>query len=637
MLTPELIKTLEKKWDNCWPVSDLRPFALLDLISYIFFIKKLDDWELIHPKVKSSGFDNFIYTNEIEEFTWSKLQKMDAKEIQQLFNKDHGVIDLMKNYSSLNSLYSDYFKAPLLIAPTAKLIFNAVEIINIIETSDEINQAAIIEFLFNKLKRTSQNKQEFVPEPISKLMASLAAPTVKDTILDPCAGNGSLLINSKKYIEKQAYSEKQQSTIKLLETNLIGIESDLVLLRMAAMNMSLHGIKNPNIHTEPTQNDDFKNNYSLILSALMHSQNQNNQLNQNETNNLERENLLLTGILENLNEDGRAVILVPQDLLKSDNPLIIKNRKNLVGHFNLEAVITLGQQSDSIFSGAGILIFNKSAVKTTENVWFCKWGIEKKKNRRNVEGNNNYEENENEEFSEVTEILDKWRNRKEFKKEPSRNSFYISAKYFKNNNYKLSFNDYKLIRQDVETDKETENDAPVEIETIITAKNENLVEFFEGSPQLPEMKKKSRTAPILITLIILILGGGALYWLYLKGNFNNLFSKDTITSSASKIPTSTDSGRPNGDTSKINNSDLANDAKRDSASELSTKYKVVKKAWFYYEPNPDRIKPLYIPEGKNVILRPTEEENGFVYVVYKNSRGEETHGWLNKKDLRPVE
>src|SRR6185437_14504127 len=142
MLTPELIKTLEKKWDNCWPVSDLRPFALLDLISYIFFIKKLDDWELIHPKVKSSGFDNFIYTNEIEEFTWSKLQKMDAKEIQQLFNKDHGVIDLMKNYSSLNSLYSDYFKAPLLIAPTAKLIFNAVEIINIIETSDEINQAA---------------------------------------------------------------------------------------------------------------------------------------------------------------------------------------------------------------------------------------------------------------------------------------------------------------------------------------------------------------------------------------------------------------------------------------------------------------------------------------------------------------
>jgi len=637
MLTPQLEKTLVTKWDNCWPVSDLRPFALLDLISYIFFIKKLDDWELIHPKVKSSGFDNFIYSNEIEEFTWSKLQKLDAREIQLLFNKDHGVIDLMKNYSSLNSLYSDYFKAPLLIAPTPKLIFNAIEIINIIETSDKINQGAIIEFLFNKLKGTGQTKQEFIPEPISKLMVSLAGPTVKDTILDPSAGNGSLLINTHQYIERHTHSAAQQSTINLLETNLIGIESDLVLLRLAAMNMTLHGIKNPNIHVEPSQNENFINNYSLILSALMHSQNPLNQVNQNEANNLERENLLLTCILENLSDDGRAVILVPQDLLKSDNPLIIKNRKNIVAHYNLEAVITLGQQSDSIFSGAGILIFNKSATRTTENVWFCKWGIEKKKNRKNLEENNNSKENENEEFSEVTEILDKWRNRKEFKKEPSRNSFYISAKYFKTNNYKLSFNDYKLIRQDVETDNERENHSSTETGTIITAKNENLVEFFEGSPQLPETKKKRRTAPIIITLIILILGAGTFYWFYLKGNFNNLLSRDKITSSVSKIRAANDSEGPKGDTTEINNSNSANNATPDSTSELSTKYKVVNKAWFYYEPNPSKIKPLYIPEGKNVILSPTEEENGFVYVVYKNSRGEETHGWLNKKDLRPVE
>jgi hypothetical protein len=150
MLTIQLQKRLDEKWNNCWPVSDLRPLAILDLISYMFFIKKLDDWELIHKKVKAAGSDSFNYSKEIEDFTWSKLQNLDARQIQQLFNKEHGVIDLMNNYAQLNTLYSDFFKAPLLIVPTSKLIFNAIEIINIIETSDKTSQRGIVEFLFRK-------------------------------------------------------------------------------------------------------------------------------------------------------------------------------------------------------------------------------------------------------------------------------------------------------------------------------------------------------------------------------------------------------------------------------------------------------------------------------------------------------
>ncbi len=180
MLTPHLQKRLDEKWDNCWPVSDLRPLALLDLISYLFFIKKLDDWELIHQEVKGGPLDNFIYTKEIEEFTWSRLQNLNAQQIQHLFNKEHGVIDLMNNYAHLNALFSDFFKAPLLITPTPKLIFNSIEIINIIETSDKINQGAIVEYLFSKSKITAQNGHEFLPEYISKLMVSIAEPKSYD-------------------------------------------------------------------------------------------------------------------------------------------------------------------------------------------------------------------------------------------------------------------------------------------------------------------------------------------------------------------------------------------------------------------------------------------------------------------------
>lgn len=188
MLTNKLKESFNKKWENCWPVSDLRPLALLDLISYLFFIKRTDDLGLIHQKVETGGMNNFIYTKEIEDFTWSSLQNLTDREIHQLFVKEQGVIGLMNNYAQLNSLYSDYFKAPLLIEPTPKLISNAIQIINIIETNDNATREKIVEYLFTKSKISSKNNQVFLPEPILKLMISFAEPVPGDIIFDPAAG-----------------------------------------------------------------------------------------------------------------------------------------------------------------------------------------------------------------------------------------------------------------------------------------------------------------------------------------------------------------------------------------------------------------------------------------------------------------
>ena len=37
------------------------------------------------------------------------------------------------------------------------------------------------------------------------------------------------------------------------------------------------------------------------------------------------------------------------------------------------------------------------------------------------------------------------------------------------------------------------------------------------------------------------------------------------------------------------------------------------------------------------IVRSAKDQNGFVYVIYINKKGQTTRGWLNKKDLQPVE
>jgi hypothetical protein len=337
--------------------------------------------------------------------------------------------------------------------------------------------------------------------------------------------------------------------------------------------------------------------------------------------------------------------------LKSENPSIQKTRKNIIDHFNLEAVITLAPKTDSIFSGAGILVFNKSESAITEDLWFCKWGTGKNK-KRNKEENNIGNENGDWDFNEVTDIINKWKYRKDNPTDPARRSFFIPANYIKTNNYSLNFNDYKLIRQQESPDDETENTFP-ETETVLTAKKENLHEFFEASAPLPEKKRRKRLAPVLLVLLILILGGAAFYWFYLKDNSLHFFSKAKIADSASKISFSNSSKEPEtdaatiSDTATINNDPaekITESAAPESANKITaetsekvTKYTVINKAWFHSGPDQGKLKPVFLKPRKDVILTPQAEENGFVYVIYTNSKGQTTHGWLNKKNLEAVE
>jgi len=646
MLTPQLQKKLEEKWNNCWPVGNLRPLALLDLISYMFFIKKLDDCELIHEKVKNAASDTFIYSKEMEEFTWSKFQNLDAREIQHLFNKEHGVIDMMNNYAHLDALYSDFFKAPLLIVPTSKLISNSIEIINLIETSDPISQQAIVEYLFSKSTTTAENRQELLPEYVSKLMVSIAQPLSSDTILDPSAGTGSLLINTYSYISDKNLASQTPSK-KFIEERISGIESNLIFLRLAAMNMVLHGIKNPKIRFAPFVNETLKENPSLIISNLLFSMVDKQSIENNaEAGKLEKENLILQEILATLDERGRAVILVPRILLRSDNPPVIKTRKKIVDQFNLEAVITLEVKTDSLFSGAAILVFDKKE-SSTENIWFCKWATRKKKTRNEALGDNNYE-TEDFNLNEVINILDKWQIRKGNQKDLSHNSFFISADYIKTNSYNLSFNDYKLIRQDQPVNQQDENMNEDETSVILPAKRENLHEFFEASTPLPGERKKRRLAPVLLLLLLLILGAAAYYWFYLKNNHLHLYTRNKIADSSNNFKVSNASTASEDDTT----ADFSNNTESSKMQQYTsrqpsqhpsspnqevTKYTVINKTYFHYQPDSTKKKGVFLEPRKDIVLTPKNEKNGFVYVVYINSRGEATHGWLDKKDLEAVE
>ncbi|HEY0771635.1 MAG TPA: hypothetical protein VGD31_15020, partial [Sphingobacteriaceae bacterium] len=62
----------------------------------------------------------------------------------------------------------------------------------------------------------------------------------------------------------------------------------------------------------------------------------------------------------------------------------------------------------------------------------------------------------------------------------------------------------------------------------------------------------------------------------------------------------------------------------------------VSKAYFYDQPEGSSRRNTFLVFSNNAELTALEDRNGFIYVVFFNTQGEITKGWLRKRDLRRI-
>ena len=188
-----------------------------------------------------------------------------------------------------------------------------------------------------------------------------------------------------------------------------------------------------------------------------------------------------------------------------------------------------------------------------------------------------------------------------------------------------------------------ENNNPGAKEMVLATKRENPHQFFEPGTPLPIKKQKRKISPVLITILILISAAFAFYWAYSGDNNSHLTRKrdtsvsNVATSNNIKEDAIEDNSSPSSSNNFASYSDSSSQGSDHEPGKISKKYIVISKAWFHYKPDSARVKPLYLMPRKEVVLKSSDEENGYVYVVYINSKGEATHGWLDKDNLQPVD
>ena len=447
----DLRNTIDQKWEACWPVSNLRPLAVLDLICYLLFIKLLEEKELITAKHNLKT--NRDSAKPEDQLCWSRFKDLDGFALHNLFTIEKGIPDLINNYGRTNLQFSKFVREPLLLRPTARLLSNVIDIIKIMDAEGGNKRFLIFEHLMSKVEIEAQNGQVYAPINVVKLMVDMMQPVPGDFIFDPCAGNANFLINCATHIKLKNSSAINDFNENFYAEICTGLETDPIQLRIGAMNMILHSIENPKLDNLNILNDANRfepGQPSLIMSNLFFDDaSAKTQIvaNKPQAGNQRQEIQFLKLIIKHLKKGGRAAVLVPEYILYNNAPDIKLIRQNIIDEHKLEAVVTLPHSAGKIFSGACILIINDSNYGACDNVWLYKMNAPINKTLLNdISQPENEGWNSCDDYENINDLLKQWKNKKEgAERARTENSFFVSTEEIKDNNYNLCFNEYRKV------------------------------------------------------------------------------------------------------------------------------------------------------------------------------------------------
>ena len=304
MLSAEIKSKIDRLWNNFWSGGISNPLTVIEQISYLLFIKRLDDID--NAKEKRANRMEVPYTSLFKELNdkliadnkstegfnyellkWSEFQHLDVNEMFDVVSQK--VFPAIKMLGGAESSFTAEMKDAVFMIPKPSLLQESVRLIEGINMDDADTKGDLYEYLLSKLATSGVNGQFRTPRHIIRMMVELMDPTSEDKICDPACGTAGFLINSLEYILEK-YT-RPESVFTDEEGNLhnrigdmmsndewehfrtdmfYGFDFDPSMVRIASMNLMLHSIDNPNVRQMDAMSKayDEENKYTLVLAII---------------------------------------------------------------------------------------------------------------------------------------------------------------------------------------------------------------------------------------------------------------------------------------------------------------------------------------------------------------------------------
>jgi len=430
-MNQDLRRKLNRITDILWAGGVTNPVTYIEQISYLIYLKLLEEEEssreLQARMLGKSGNGNskLLFSKQAERYRWSKWRFKSGTDLRD-FVRDE-VFPYMASLVKEEPQIAEYFRDAVLeiVDPNVlKQVVDEIDGIGFAKLGTDV-KGDIFEYLLTHLGQSALNGQFRTPRQIRTMMVEMVDPDLGDSVFDPAAGTGGFLIDAVEHIlakysgeplEVPIYGEEwlesRGQTLdqarkeipalqtyrkgpgekvpdwRVLERSIYGVDVSRQMMRIAMMNLVLHGIRHAAVKRANTLSDmggltedDLARQYKVILSnppfaGVLPQESIRKDL---PTNSKKSELLFLGVMMEALAPGGRCAVVVPEGLLFGSTSAHVELRRKLVEDYDLLAVISLPAGVFKPYAGVktGVLIFRRpeSAAKEKKEkkqgkVWF---------------------------------------------------------------------------------------------------------------------------------------------------------------------------------------------------------------------------------------------------------------------------
>jgi len=480
------IKSLiDKLWNNFWSGGISNPLTAIEQITYLIFMKRLDDLET--KRERDAEFIGEKYTSRFtgkfkipgskeedegidkSELRWSNFKRLPANEM--LLHVQTKVFPFLKELNGGTSPFTKHMANAVFIMPKASLLVEAINIIEqlfkeIEKDASEGGQAFqdilgdVYEMLLSEIATAGKNGQFRTPRHIIKLMSELLAPQLGQRVADPACGTGGFLLGAYQYIltdlvrknDKEklikdedgferaimsaAYTEKVKN---ILQESFYGFDIDTTMVRLGLMNLMMHGIDEPRIDYKDTLSKSYNEDsqYDIVMANPPFTGNiDKSDINEGlKLPTTKTELLFVERIFNMLKMGGSSAVIVPSGVIQNSGKAFEALRKLIIEKTELKAVIAMPSGVFKPYAGVStaILIFTKGGE--TKNVWFYDmladgYTLDDKRNKTSE--------------SDLPDIVHRFKTRNE-KTDTDRKSnfFFVGKKEIVEKDYDLNLTTYK--------------------------------------------------------------------------------------------------------------------------------------------------------------------------------------------------
>jgi len=362
------------------------PIAQVNEITNALIYKFMNDMdqENLDVDLKSQFF-----IGDFSRYSWNNL--MDKKlSGQERFNLYDEAIKKMAMNKYIPQLFRDIFK-------NARVPYNDPRVFSLFlkeinefsyNHSEELGNA--FEYLLSIMGSQGDAGMFRTPRHIIDFIVKVIDPKKNETILDPACGTAGFLISAYKHIlkahdgldnktGKTTDKEKQlapEEKVRLMN-NISGYDISDEMVKLALVNMYLHGSIEPKIFTYDTLGDEkrWDEQFDVIMAnppfmspkgGVRPHKRFSIQANRAEV-------LFVDYIMEHLSLKGRAGIIVPEGIITKPDKAYKALRKKLVED-GLFAVASLPAGVFHPYAGVktSILFFDNQVAKKTDEILFVK-------------------------------------------------------------------------------------------------------------------------------------------------------------------------------------------------------------------------------------------------------------------------